>query len=176
VPVSSRLTAAQVARRNTSGRLGGRRPHRRRRAFTLIELLAVLVIAGLLMAIGFAKLRDAVERAKEVKAISDLKAMSVALNEAETLPTSLAAIGWGGRLDPWGRPYVYAPFPPPKGKGNAPPAGARKDRFLVPINSRYDLYSVGKDGGSAAPLTAKASRDDIIVANDGGFIGRASKF
>ena len=136
--------------------------------------MAVGVIAGLLMAIGFAKLRDAVDRAKEVKAISDLKAMSVALNEAETLPTSLAAIGWAGRLDPWGRPYVYAPFPPSKGGG--PPAGARKDRFLVPINSRYDLYSTGKDGGSVAPLTAKASRDDIIVANDGGFIGRASKF
>jgi general secretion pathway protein G len=79
-------------------------------------------------------------------------------------------------MDPWGRPYVYFPFPPSKGKGGAPPAGARKDRFLVPINSRYDLYSTGKDGGSAAPLTAKSSRDDIVVANDGGFVGRASKF
>ena len=149
---------------------------RPRQAFTLIELLSVLVIAGLLMAIGFAKLRDAVDRAKEVKAITDLKAMAVALNERDPLPGSLADIGWGGRMDPWGRPYVYFPFPPPKGKGNAPPAGARKDRFLVPINSRYDLYSTGKDGGSVAPLTAKASRDDIVVANDGGFVGRASEF
>jgi type II secretory pathway pseudopilin PulG len=58
----------------------------------------------------------------------------------------------------------------------APPAGARKDRFLVPINSAFDLYSVGKDGASAAPLTVKASQDDIVVANDGGFIGLARRY
>jgi general secretion pathway protein G len=139
----------------------------------MIELLAVMVLLGLLMGLGYGKLRDAIDQAKVVKAITDLKAMVVALNERDPLPASLAAIGWGGKLDPWGRPYVYAPFPPSKGK--APP-GARKDRFLVPINSRYDLFSVGKDGGSVGPLTAKASRDDIIVANDGGFIGLAKRF
>jgi len=77
-------------------------------------------------------------------------------------------------LDPWGRPYVYLKFPPSKGK--APPGGARKDRFLVPINSAFDLYSLGKDGNSVAPLTAAASRDDVIVANDGGFVGLASNY
>ena len=35
---------------------------------------------------------------------------------------------------------------------------------------------MGKDGSSVAALTAKASRDDIIRANDGGFIGLASRF
>jgi len=153
----------------------GNRP-RRRAGFTMIELLAVMVLISLLSGLGFGKLRDAIDQAKIVKAITDLKAMSIALNEREQLPATLAEIGWGGRLDPWGRPYVYAPFPPRKGGGKAPPPGARKDRFLVPINSRYDLYSVGKDGGSVAPLTAKASRDDIIVANDGGFIGQAKRF
>jgi general secretion pathway protein G len=142
----------------------------------MIELLAVMVLIGLLSGLGFGKLRDAIDQAKIVKAITDLKAMSIALNEREQLPATLAEIGWGGRLDPWGRPYVYAPFPPPKGGSKAPPKDARKDRFLVPINSRYDLFSVGKDGGTAAPLTAKASRDDIIVANDGGFIGQAKRF
>jgi general secretion pathway protein G len=52
----------------------------------------------------------------------------------------------------------------------------RKDRFLVPINSDYDLYSVGPDGMSASPLTAKISQDDIIRASDGLFIGRACDF
>ena len=33
---------------------------------------------------------------------------------------------------------------------------------------------MGKDGDSKSPLTAKASRDDIIRANDGGYIGLAS--
>ena len=52
----------------------------------------------------------------------------------------------------------------------------RKDRFLVPINSDFDLYSMGKDRISQIPLTAKASRDDIIRANDGAYIGLAYAF
>ncbi len=52
----------------------------------------------------------------------------------------------------------------------------RKDRFLVPINSDYDLYSKGKDGESKAPLSPKVSHDDIIRANDGAFVGLASEF
>jgi general secretion pathway protein G len=52
----------------------------------------------------------------------------------------------------------------------------RKDRFLVPINSTYDLYSKGKDGRSVMGLTANDSRDDIIRANDGAFIGLASDY
>ena len=46
----------------------------------------------------------------------------------------------------------------------------------MPLNSLYDLYSIGKDGKSVPPLTAKASWDDIIMANDGGFVGLAKDF
>jgi general secretion pathway protein G len=46
----------------------------------------------------------------------------------------------------------------------------------VPINSDYDLYSVGKDGVSSGPLTAGPSRDDVIRANDGGFFGLARDY
>ncbi len=52
----------------------------------------------------------------------------------------------------------------------------RKDRFLVPLNSDFDLYSKGPDRKSVPPLTAEASRDDIIRANDGGYIGLASEY
>lgn len=52
----------------------------------------------------------------------------------------------------------------------------RKDRFLVPINSDFDLYSMGKDRETVAPLTAKKSHDDIVRANDGAFVGLASDF
>jgi general secretion pathway protein G len=69
---------------------------------------------------------------------------------------------------------------PPGGGGGGPPCGnigqARKDRFLVPINSDFDLYSMGKDGRSVGPLTAQQSHDDIIRANDGGYYGLASNF
>ena len=150
-------------------------PWRRlRRAFTLVEILAAMTIIGLLVGLAVPKLDEAVNQAKVARAIGDLRAMAIELSSAGSLPATLSGIGRAGRLDPWGRVYVYYPFPPRR--GNAPPDGARKDRFLVPINSAYDLYSVGKDGGSAAPLTAKTSHDDVIVANDGGFVGLAKRY
>jgi general secretion pathway protein G len=65
----------------------------------------------------------------------------------------------GTPRDPWGNPYQYLPLdgasPPggggPGGGGGAA-AHARKDRFLVPIDTDFDLYSMGKDGQSASAL------------------------
>ena len=91
------------------------------------------------------------------------------------LPDSLDDIGWGNRLDPWGSPYQYLKFKRNK-QGKVIPGQARKDRFLVPLNSAYDLYSMGADGDSKGPLTAKASRDDVLRAGDGAFVGLASDF
>lgn len=53
---------------------------------------------------------------------------------------------------------------------------ARKDRFLVPINSDFDLYSMGPDGRTKATLSAPVSRDDVIRAEDGAYYGLAEKF
>lgn len=150
-----------------------RTPTRPRAGFTLIELLSVVAIIGILSALGIPKYHDQVEKAKVAKAIGDLRAIAIDLNGLDSLPPSLASVGRGTLLDPWGNPYVYNRFP--VGKKGAPP-GARKDRFLVPINSMFDLYSMGKDGNSVAPLTAKASRDDVIMANDGGYYGLASNY
>ena len=133
-----------------------------------------MTIIGLLVSLSMPKMDEAVNQAKIARAIGDLRALSAELSTADPLPATLAGIGRADILDPWGRPYVYFRFPPSNGK--APPRGARKDRFLVPINSAYDLYSLGRDGGSAAPLTAKSSQDDVIVANDGGFVGVAKRY
>ncbi len=66
------------------------------------------------------------------------------------------------------------------GSGGGPPCGgvggARKDRFLVPINSDFDIYSMGQNGQTVAPLTAPKSHDDILRASDGGFYGLAANF
>ena len=62
------------------------------------------------------------------------------------------------------------------GGGGGAPSHARKDRFLVPINTDFDLYSMGKDGESVPALTAAKSRDDVVRAANGAFIGLASKF
>lgn len=149
---------------------------RRRQGFTLIEILAVVAIIGLLALLGLPALSSAIDKAKTARAIGDIRAIQVDLMTLETgnqpLPPTLAAIGRGNMPDPWGNPYVYNPFPP----NRRVPPGARRDRFLVPINSTFDLYSKGKDGRSVAPLNAARSLDDIIRANDGGFIGLAAKF
>jgi general secretion pathway protein G len=138
--------------------------------FTVIELLSVMVIMGILAGLSLPKLWTVINQAKVAKAIGDIKAIQTDLMSIEAggqpLPASLAAIGRGGMLDPWGNPYVYDKFPP-----GPPPGGARTDRFGVVTNSTFDLYSMGVDGGSAPPLTSGNGQDDIARAGDGGFVG-----
>jgi len=47
----------------------------------------------------------------------------------------------------------------------------RRDHFMVPVNTDFDLYSLGKDGKSQSPFTAAASQDDIVRANNGLYVG-----
>ncbi len=163
-PVPEAASGCHRIRPSTSGR--------DRRGFTIIEMLAVIAIVGVLSSVGYARISFVLEHAKVARAIGDLVTISQELAAMDTLPGSLAAIKRGDLLDPWGRAYVYYPFP----TGSAPPGDARQDRFLVPINSRFDLYSLGPDGQSMPPLTADLSRDDIVVAADGGFTGRALEY
>jgi general secretion pathway protein G len=167
--------------------LGHRRlppgPHRYA-GWTLVELLLVAAIISTLTALATPTLHSLIDKANVARAIGDIEAVQIDLATFEagsdSLPTSLAGVGRAGLLDPWGNPYQYLRFPIKaggKGKGKGgPPAGARRDRFLVPINSTYHLYSMGKDEATQAPLTARASQDDIVRANDGSFIGLAARF
>jgi general secretion pathway protein G len=147
------------------------------RAFTLIELLVAIAIVSIFSTVAVPVYSDYIERARVLEAIADIKTIDVYMATYELsnngrMPDSLAEIGMDGLLDPWGKPYQYLNLSDPKKRGNR--GKARKDHNLVPINSDYDLYSMGKDGKSVSPLTAKASRDDIVRANNGRFIGRAS--
>jgi general secretion pathway protein G len=116
------------------------------------------------------------EQVKVTQAIADIGTIQTELLTFEvtkdSLPADLNAIGRGGMLDPWGNPYQYLAFT----GGGMNPRGARMDRSLHPLNSDFDLYSMGADGGSAAPITARVSQDDIIRANDGGYIGLARNY
>ena len=91
------------------------------------------------------------------------------------MPEDLRDIGMDKIIDPWGRPYKYLKIfgsdDVKDGKGKP-----RKNRSLHPINTDFDLYSLGRDGKSTAPLTAKISQDDIVRANNGGFAGLVSNY
>lgn len=145
------------------------------RAFTLVEVLIVVVILGILAALAIPALQEAVEKARVVRAIGEVKAIGRDLQEYRfehgVYPTSLSAVEQGGLVDPWGNAYQYLKLEGTKGKGQA-----RKDRFLVPINSDFDLYSLGADGATAPALTSGPAQDDIVWANDGGFVGLGSQY
>jgi general secretion pathway protein G len=138
-------------------------------------LLITIAIIMTISAIAVPNLLAALDRAKVARAVGDIHAIGNETEEYYILnnkfPDSLADIDRGNWLDPWGNPYQYLNFAGVTGKGKM-----RKDRFLVPINSFFDLYSMGKDGASVPPLTAKASQDDIIWASDGSYVGEASEF
>jgi general secretion pathway protein G len=141
---------------------------------TLIELIIVIAIIATLAGIALPSYSTYVDRAYVARAIQDIQVIQneiIAYNiDNGNLPADLSDINMDSRLDPWGNPYQYTNFDlVPKGKW-------RKDKFLVPINSAFDLWSMGPDGKSVPPLTAKSSQDDIIRANDGNFIGRAKLY
>ena len=120
----------------------------RRRAFTLVEMMLVVMIIGILAALVIPKIAGKSEQARETAAHADIYGgIKTALDSFEVdngfYPKSLQdlitqpsnARNWHGPyldpptlpIDPWGNPYVYV-FP---GKHN--PDG-------------YDLLSVGPDG------------------------------
>jgi general secretion pathway protein G len=136
-----------------------------------VELLAAVGIIGSLLALGIPASQEAIQRARVARATAELRSISHNLDLQDSLPDNLSFLGPVLR-DPWGNPYRYNKFPPFK----KVPKGARRDRFLVPINTTYDLYTVGRDGKTSPALTAGPSQDDVIRANDGGFFGLASKY
>jgi general secretion pathway protein G len=157
--------------------------------YSLVELLIVLAIIMTVAAIAVPNYFEMVNTAKIVVAKTDIKQISTAIDASfltsGVFPNSLAEVGFGNRCDPWGRPYQYLNIQnaSSKGKGGGGGGGGggesskvRKDKNLHPLNSDYDLYSMGRDGQSLAPLTAEPSRDDIIRANNGGFIGLATDY
>jgi general secretion pathway protein G len=143
--------------------------------FTLVELLVTMAVILTIAAIAVPNLLAAINHAKIARAVGDIHAIGTDIQGYSVTngkyPDTLDDIGDGNYHDPWGNPYQYLNFADIKGKGKM-----RKDRFLVPINTFFDLYSMGADGNSVSPLTAQASRDDIIWANDGDYVGPAEDY
>ncbi len=141
---------------------------------TLLELIVVMIVAGLLASLAIPAFNGYVQRARVAKAIGDIGSLSAQLYRWESntrrFPDTLAEAGLDGTVDPWGQPYRYLNI------AKAAPNEPRKDKNLHPINTDFDLYSIGPDGATSVALTAKKSQDDVIRANNGGFIGLAQDY
>ncbi|MGH9398810.1 MAG: type II secretion system protein, partial [Thermoanaerobaculia bacterium] len=145
--------------------------------FTLIELLIVIAIIGILAAIAIPNLLNAVQRGKQKRTMSDMRALATAIEayavdnnvyptaagcagQYTTLGTLLDTgsftllsptyIGSPPRVDGWGRFEVYGREP----SGNA-----------------YNVVSYGRNGTADTIIcgTTTDFNDDIMYAN-GGFI------
>ena len=189
---------------------------RGQQGFTIIELMFAVTIVGALAGLAIPNYLGYLDKARLARCIAEIRYIERAIDSYEAaneaLPNTLAEVGAGELVDPWGNPYEYLNivaltlpgggggggaggggghsngggkktsycFEPDSayaaGAGNGSAGKPRKDRFLHPINSDYDLYSMGKDGESVEPLTAKKSHDDVIRANDGSFVGLAVEF
>jgi general secretion pathway protein G len=145
------------------------------RGFTLAEIFIVLVIAGIIVAIVAPAVENHVQRSRVGQCIVDLTEMSATIRKREkdtgALAQSLSDVGYAAKLDPWGKPYEYINLRTLNGNGQA-----RKDKNLKPLNSDFDLYSIGRDGQTHASLTHANSRDDVVRARDGRFIGTVEEF
>ncbi|HKQ24224.1 MAG TPA: type II secretion system protein [Burkholderiales bacterium] len=143
--------------------------------FTLAELLLAIAIVAILGMVALPAYFDYRERVRIYQASVDIGVLNGLcrsyMADNRDPPDDLSAVGAAGKLDPWGKPYVYLNFSAKGAKGKA-----RKNKNLTPINTDFDLYSSGRDGGSVPPLTAKISRDDVVLANDGRFVGLASTY
>ncbi|MDJ0622492.1 MAG: prepilin-type N-terminal cleavage/methylation domain-containing protein [Desulfocapsaceae bacterium] len=146
-----------------------------KKGFTLIELMMVIAIIGTLSAIAIPNYLSYRERASYTKTMQTMRMMDREITnfniEHGRFPDSLAEVGLDHLRDPWGNPYRYLNIETSKGNGKR-----RKKNATVPINNDFDLYSMGPDGKSVSPLTAKHSRDDIVRANNGAFLGKASNY
>lgn len=148
----------------------------RQRGLTVVELLIILAIIATVATMLVPAVLQALANAKVKMAISDISTISFNVNQFvrdnDDLPDDLDELDRTvPRIDPWGREYVYLPSTSDRWM-----AERRRDRWMNPLNTDFDVYSVGPDGESRAALPPPVSHDDVIRANGGTYIGPAWKF
>lgn len=145
------------------------------RGLSLIDVVVAIVIVALLSAISVPLYSDFVERGREARAMTDIRSLDSAIQRYwianSAYPDDLSELGGSPMQDSWDATYRYLRI-----DGSTLPGirgMQRKDKNLNPLNSDFDLYSAGPDGATRLPLTAAQSRDDVVRAGDGAFIGPA---
>lgn len=148
------------------------------RGVTLLELMVVAMGLATLFAMALPMIEGAREAVRLHQAVTSILVIQFEVIKYElqygTIPANIAALDLAADVatDPWGRSYVYLNYD----YADPPDEVPREDQFLKPINTAYDIFSVGPDGVSHKRLPHNRSRDDIVRASDGEYIGVAAEF
>ena len=147
---------------------------------TLIELLVVVAVLMTLSGLGIAGYSSYRDTAHINTAKQDILAIATVIDRYKLAtgnwPQNLSDIKQQNKTDPWGNLYVYAPIPKLIGQISTGASNIRQDANQRPINTFYDLYSMGKDGESISNISSDISKDDVLRARDGDFIGLARDY
>ncbi|HSD52437.1 MAG TPA: prepilin-type cleavage/methylation domain-containing protein [Candidatus Methylomirabilis sp.] len=145
------------------------------RAITIVELLIAAAIVVTLAGIGFPAYNRYRYNADVAKTILDVRTVEQDIYQFEgengRIPDGLEEVGREGNLDPWKRQYQFLNNSTKKGKGQA-----RFDKLNKPLNTDFDLYSLGRDGVTTPKIDTPESLDDIVRALDGQYVGLSAEF
>ena len=147
------------------------------KGFSLLELMIAVAIVGILASFAYPAYQAYIDRTNIELSISEITLISGKLETffitQGSYPPNLNNLNLPADVlrDPWGNPYEYLNISTTQGNGQL-----RKNKDQVPINTDYDLYSKGKDGRTASPLTSALSQDDIVRGRNGSYIGLAKDY
>ena len=152
---------------------------RKRRGFTLIELLIVVAIIGIIAAIALVNMFNAIQRAKQKRAMGDMKSIATALEAYATdrnvYPAAAALSLPSGLSLPTGTMGAISGLIFPTYIRSVPLADGWNSFYLYGTSASKSDYALCSAGGDGIPDTspqggATTSFNADIILVDGAFL------